>query len=921
MYFTDLSNAELQMFRKQNIKDNISLTLGKAKQSKLFHIKTITDTIVKIYPLFYCKSITSNNEEDYILGENKCIVAENKNDTIFNFEVDDTAPIVLTRLDGYHDVKETLTMPEFNKMIYIKRHSDDLTDNINLEIIKNNLISGEYGDYEFNFEYDSIVDDGILITRKTLEYPSTINLKGRTFKDSTYTATFTYYSITDYNILDDASWDNIVYNTVSVELEPYTPVVIPFEQLDEGIIVGFNVNISIKHDKPIIRYDRSLILRANTYRQELGEPVVLTATYRDEHGEPVADIPITFKESNTVLATVNTDSDGEATYTYNPATDGMKYLTASFDVYNSNEIEVEYYYNAPAHISLTSNKSILSYKDNESCTLTATVTNTDNEPCVYTRVMLNTYLMNEPVNIGQTVYPDRKIGDSYQVLVNNGTVVIGGVNNQIQISNAGVNVISAGSTVKSWTTPYPEVFIRNNILSVDDEDYDLTGKNIDTNVLYSLSPVANTVNCSIIQMHELITNSNGVATYTYNSLGTGDIMFEVSSGMIVSNAISVEDCSYYYNGSFIRSDMSVDISLPKYDYEITYRTAIQYTGGLAYLILNNGSTDTVVGTNSSNGQNGIYPSPLTNTRITDVGADVRFTYSQIDAEYTYNWGDVFLYKDNITNPANKITHIVGEELAVIGNIKVKPLYTPQVIDLQVSATKDILSYADGDFATVNMNVYPSLPNKVVNVYKNNVFYNSFVTDAAGECSFLYESEGAGDVEFRFECSSVIETYDIIDAYKYTSDGSTLDGTFTVTDGYITNCQSDTGITNFDLTGDFEFAYKYYNANPTNNNHEYNSLWVFGLDNNNGVFLGCEDQDKKIRVYNQDNGSLTTIQQITNAYNRNEWIDVSIKYVNGEWSIIVGANTITYSKTFNPTFIHFFDNYPLTRIKEILIKPL
>ena len=257
---------------------------------------------------------------------------------------------------------------------------------------------------------------------------------------------------------------------------------------------------------------------------------------------------------------------------------------------------------------------------------------------------------------------------------------------------------------------------------------------------------------------------------------------------------------------------------------------------------------------------------------------------------------------------------------------------PTFDDISVSSSKDILSYADGDSAILsaqltNSGSPVSVSGESVTFEVRKVSDDSLVetltdtTDSNGEASVEYFGKGVGDLNIKVKCRSVIEIYGITDAYKYTSDGSGLDGNFTVTGGYITNCQSDTGISNFDLTGDFEFAYKYYNNNPTNNDYRYNSLWVFGLDNNNGVFLGCEDQDRKIRVYNRNNGSTTSIQQTTNVYNRNEWIDVSIKYVNGVWSITVGANTITYSKTFNPTFIHLFDNYTLTRIKEVMIKPL
>lgn len=168
---------------------------------------------------------------------------------------------------------------------------------------------------------------------------------------------------------------------------------------------------------------------------------------------------------------------------------------------------------------------------------------------------------------------------------------------------------------------------------------------------------------------------------------------------------------------------------------------------------------------------------------------------------------------------------------------------------------------------------------------------------------------------------VSETYSIVDAYKYSSDGSTLDGTFTVSDGYITNCQSTTGITSFGLTGDFEMSFQHYINATSVTSPDYNALWNIGQDNNNGVLIGVEGAEKRIRIYNRSTGSNTSAQIQTNAYNTKTWNTFIIRYVNGVWSLTSGSYTLSYSKSFTPAFIRLNSNFTSTRLKEFMIKPL
>lgn len=141
------------------------------------------------------------------------------------------------------------------------------------------------------------------------------------------------------------------------------------------------------------------------------------------------------------------------------------------------------------------------------------------------------------------------------------------------------------------------------------------------------------------------------------------------------------------------------------------------------------------------------------------------------------------------------------------------------------------------------------------------------------------------------------------------------------DGYITNCQSNTGISSFNLNSDFEFSYKYYSAYSVGSSTPYNSLWNFGVNENNGVLIGCEEDTQRLRIYNRNNGTNSVQQTKTGAFTHNIWVTVTIKYQSGVWSVTCGENTISYSKTIAPVFMRLNGSFTSTRLKELLVKPL
>lgn len=122
---------------------------------------------------------------------------------------------------------------------------------------------------------------------------------------------------------------------------------------------------------------------------------VLTSSYDDTsqanvdmHGGEIQGATIEIYNGNTLLGTCTTNIDGEYTFTYTPLSTGTLSIKAVYDsandfyedsASNSNSVSVHV---AVSSVTLTTDKNILSYVDNEYATLTATVLDSNDDPIV-----------------------------------------------------------------------------------------------------------------------------------------------------------------------------------------------------------------------------------------------------------------------------------------------------------------------------------------------------------------------------------------------------------------------------------------------------------------------------------------------------------------------------------------------------------
>lgn len=260
MYFSNINDEEIQRFHGVTAPNfTIKLTdilhkTGTTFDNKLFKIEEIiTDKIYKIYPMFNTVKITSSNPNDRILG-NRLIIAEKTSGvTRITFISDETEDVEdYIEYGDYYKIGDTLSTAQYNSIVQLLRNNHTLTDEIT---IKNGLVTGEYGDYTFNIESTTIVDNGILITNETLSNIGTVTLSNPAFNNATYKLYLTVYSTEDVNIMTDETTTDITTTTLELTLTNAVPVNIPFDTTDKYAVIGFDARITILQDKPVIIFN------------------------------------------------------------------------------------------------------------------------------------------------------------------------------------------------------------------------------------------------------------------------------------------------------------------------------------------------------------------------------------------------------------------------------------------------------------------------------------------------------------------------------------------------------------------------------------------------------------------------------------------------------------------------------------------
>ena len=154
----------------------------------------------------------------------------------------------------------------------------------------------------------------------------------------------------------------------------------------------------------------------------------ITGTLLTNDGEAIANASIWIEKSNTHASIKQTTTDNNGEFSVNiPASQlstGSNSLRVGFtntDYYTSSVQNVTVTKVVPESLSLTSDKSILSYNDTESAILTATVTGSDSNPYSGATVIMRAYKVSDDSFVDALTVVDNGDG-TYS-----GTYVSGGV--------------------------------------------------------------------------------------------------------------------------------------------------------------------------------------------------------------------------------------------------------------------------------------------------------------------------------------------------------------------------------------------------------------------------------------------------------------------------------------------------------------
>ena len=163
----------------------------------------------------------------------------------------------------------------------------------------------------------------------------------------------------------------------------------------DGLTTLINAVLDIEPSIGGLDLDTSLVITTTQEIIGLGESIILTSTLRASYDDTtVVDVDLSgvltgatvkFYNGTTLLGTSITDLNGIATYTYTPSQLGNFTFhtvfegTENFTNCNSSNVNITVI-NAPTSLVFQVDKSILSYYDDDTCTLTATLYDNNNIP-------------------------------------------------------------------------------------------------------------------------------------------------------------------------------------------------------------------------------------------------------------------------------------------------------------------------------------------------------------------------------------------------------------------------------------------------------------------------------------------------------------------------------------------------------------
>ena len=389
------------------------------------------------------------------------------------------------------------------------------------------IFHGKYADYKiYNLNNQLKNSKGVIINDKIKNNPLRIQLMNNYFKSANYNLKGTVSKVNDINI--DNNDNEIIVEPVNQKIYGDEALAIDLEDFENDSIFNNDIIVDIDFNSPEIHLPARMELTASREVVHAGESVVLTAIYSD-NGVLIYNVPVTFKDGNTVIGVVNTDAYGEAVLNYTPTSSGAHSITAEYNNVVSDVVTVSLLsFDA---IQLSSSKYVVESR----------------EPVILSAQLC---LNGQPVNISgvtvtfrdstttrTAVTDSRGIAElSYTPIAE---TVIRAVYDNITSNSVNIYVISdivlsSDKSILSYSDGDSATL--SSQLQYLGEGVGVSGVSVDFEIYDENDILLNTLTG--------VTDNNGVATCVYQSEAAGNISIKANVDSIISNEIYIEDCYF-----------------------------------------------------------------------------------------------------------------------------------------------------------------------------------------------------------------------------------------------------------------------------------------------------------------------------------------------------------------------------------------
>ena len=245
--------------------------------------------------------------------------------------------------------------------------------------------------------------------------------------------------------------------------------------------------------------------------------------------------------------------------------------------------------------------------------------------------------------------------------------------------------------------------------------------------------------------------------------------------------------------------------------------------------------------------------------------------------------------------------------------------TPVPDSIDLTGTKSILSYADSEQSVLTATVLDENEDPIegvdVNLYNGSTLWDTLTTGSDGTVSKTYTSQGSGDIVFTAEVDGTLltKTYTVHDYFKYIASGSK---TFSTT----SHTQFDIADLN-DLTGDYEISVTL----------KSNATKAFGIALNNATATSNQNllriginSSNYADIIRMSNGSIAEANTSQQTYSANTDVVLKLTRVNGVYTAYIDSYSRSYSNApSNPRYLQVesWSTSKTLTYTDFIVKPL